>query len=318
MSPALREAEFEAEARGFDAEHEAQRQGKVPIQWIGRNLTLEQAVQVPGGGLYVITQKGRPIYVGKADSFAERLKTRAQYLRQANVPLSNYRVSVGRVGGGTAARLAAEHSLVRYLTQHARKRFPLTNQSSTGQFRVPAGKNLAVTHRGQAPSFFRSPIKVRGGGVYESEAAAFELEGEMFFGAGGAMLNTVAAGFWAIWRNQLEAARRMFTQARWGCWCGPGNVCTTIQDPMDACCRAHDQEYTRVGVTSGTGPGIGMWTLDGLKRTRIADETLVVCTQKTLWDGRFYGPAGATFRYGVAYVFGTRAAGARAAQAMGL
>jgi hypothetical protein len=73
MSPALREAEFEAAARGFDAEQEAQRHGNIPIQWAGRNLTWEQAFQVPGGGVYLITQNGKPVYVGKADSFAERL-----------------------------------------------------------------------------------------------------------------------------------------------------------------------------------------------------------------------------------------------------
>jgi hypothetical protein len=102
----------------------------------------------------------------------------------------------------------------------------------------------------------------------------------------------------------------MFHEQRYGCWCGPGNVCTEVRDAIDACCKEHDVAYARLGVTSGTpGPGqVDMWSPEGFKRTMFADAGLVACTQLTKLDLHPYGPAAAAYREGVAFIFGTRAA----------
>jgi hypothetical protein len=112
------------------------------------------------------------------------------------------------------------------------------------------------------------------------------------------------------WGSQIPMLRRMFHEQRYGCWCGPGNVCTETRDAIDACCKEHDLAYARLGVTSGTpAPGqVDMWSPEGFKRTMLADGALVACTQITKLDLHFYGPAAAAYREGVALIFGTRAA----------
>lgn len=126
-------------------------------------------------------------------------------------------------------------------------------------------------------------------------------------------------GFWSIWGAQLAQARRMFREKRYGCWCGPGNVCTHTVDRIDECCKAHDLAYAAAGVTSDDPPPPGkvnMWTIDGLKRSMRADVDLVTCTQATKYDLHFYGPVAALYRGGVALIFGLRAAAAAAAAAL--
>jgi len=112
-------------------------------------------------------------------------------------------------------------------------------------------------------------------------------------------------------RRQLIRFRRMFEEKRYGCWCGPGNVCNRVIDAIDSCCKQHDNGYGRVGVTSSSPPGPGkvsMWSSEGLKRTMWIDLTLVACTKLTNYDWHFYGPAARLFKEGVAIVFGGRAA----------
>jgi len=109
---------------------------------------------------------------------------------------------------------------------------------------------------------------------------------------------------------EIERLARMFSELRYGCWCGPGNVCTQETDAIDTCCRIHDQAYERVGVSSGTlRPGqVSMWSAEGLRRTVGADLALVFCTRRTYVDPHWYGPAATLYREGVATVFTARAA----------
>lgn len=146
---------------------------------------------------------------------------------------------------------------------------------------------------------------------FEQWMQAVDRETEQF-------LPGAARRFWAAWQRQLQIAKRMFQEQRYGCWCGPGNVCTTVTDKIDACCKRHDEAYARAGVTSGSGPSVNIWTVEGLKRTRAADLELVRCTQATLWDWHWYGPAAHAYRTGIAFIFGARAAAASAAIAAGL
>lgn len=121
------------------------------------------------------------------------------------------------------------------------------------------------------------------------------------------------ATFWERWGSQLEMMRRMFEEQRYGCWCGPGNVCDRVTDDIDSCCKRHDQDYGAANATSDdpAPPGkVNMWTIEGLKATMVADLRLVACTQATKYDFNFYGPAAAAYREGVALIFGLRAAAA--------
>lgn len=149
--------------------------------------------------------------------------------------------------------------------------------------------------------------------IFESEPFAVSLEYEQ-----DQEISALVQKFQALWGEQLRTARRMFEEKRYGCWCGPSNVCFKVINNIDRCCQAHDEAYARVGVTSGNGSGINMWTVEGLKRTQDADLELVRCTQATLFDPHWYGPAANLYRTGVAIIFGTRAAAAAAAKAMGL
>lgn len=119
--------------------------------------------------------------------------------------------------------------------------------------------------------------------------------------------------FWDVWGSQLEQFRRIYEEQRYGCWCGPGNVCDEETDDIDSCCKRHDEDYGRAKVTSDENPPSGwvnMWTIEGLKRTMMADLRLVTCTQATKYDLNFYGPAAAVYREGVALIFGGRTAAA--------
>jgi len=117
--------------------------------------------------------------------------------------------------------------------------------------------------------------------------------------------------FWQRWGAQIQLAKRMFAEQRYGCWCGPGNVCEDVQDDIDATCKRHDEDYGRVGVTSASPPPAGeasMWSIEGFKRTMSADARLVAGVIATDYDLHFYGPSAALFKAGVKILFGGRAA----------
>jgi hypothetical protein len=82
--------------------------------------------------------------------------------------------------------------------------------------------------------------------------------------------------FASTWGSDISGWESMFTQARYGCWCGPGNVCQDEQDQMDGCCHHHDLAYDSLGLTFGS-----MWTFDAMKKTLSADETLIACVESS-------------------------------------
>lgn len=125
-----------------------------------------------------------------------------------------------------------------------------------------------------------------------------------------------ARAAWAFWQRQLEVVARAFREQRYGCWCGPGNVCDTVTDELDRCCQAHDRAYAAVGVSSGSG-GISMWSIEGLKRTEAADDALVACAARNL-NLPALGPAARAYARSVMVIFGTRARAARTARYLGL
>src|SRR5579859_951525 len=111
------------------------------------------------------------------------------------------------------------------------------------------------------------------------------------------------------WGSQIEMLKRMYKEQRYGCWCGPGHVCEEERDNIDACCKRHDLAYDALGVSgSETGPGqVGMWSIEGLRRTVRADLTFVASLELTAFDPHFYGPAAAHYRAAAQLIFGTRA-----------
>jgi hypothetical protein len=71
-----------------------------------------------------------------------------------------------------------------------------------------------------------------------------------------------------------------------GNWCGPGHSGTADVDEMDALCHVHDDTYDALGVDSGDGAGMSMWSRAGFKATVEADEWLVQSvSQLTGLDG---------------------------------
>lgn len=120
----------------------------------------------------------------------------------------------------------------------------------------------------------------------------------------------VADSFQQQWGAEIERLRRMFAEQRYGCWCGPGHTCNEETDQIDHCCHQHDEAYNSLGVTSDDPPApgaVGMWTVDGFKRTVAADAQLVACVTATEFDTHFYGPEAALYRGGVQTIFGGRA-----------
>ena len=116
--------------------------------------------------------------------------------------------------------------------------------------------------------------------------------------------------FEAAWGAEIAKLKRMFSEHRYGCWCGPGHTCEEEQDDMDKCCHQHDLGYAAAGVTSADPPGggeVGMWTVEGFKRTIGADAELFACITATAVDTHFYGPEAALYRAGVELIFGSRA-----------
>ena len=101
----------------------------------------------------------------------------------------------------------------------------------------------------------------------------------------------------------------MYKEQRYGCWCGPGNVCEEERDTIDACCKRHDLAYDALGVSGDKpGPGqVGMWSIEGLRKTVLADLTFVACLDLTARDWHFYGPVAAAYRALAQFIFITRA-----------
>ena len=121
----------------------------------------------------------------------------------------------------------------------------------------------------------------------------------------------VADAFQQQWGAEIERLHRMFVEHRYGCWCGPGHTCTDETDQIDHCCHKHDEAYEAAGVTSDDPPptgSVGMWTVEGFKRTVAADAELVACVSATEFDTHFYGPEAALYRGAVQLIFGGRAA----------
>jgi hypothetical protein len=128
------------------------------------------------------------------------------------------------------------------------------------------------------------------------------------------------ATVWDRFLSQGRMLRRMFGENRYGCWCGPGNVCSEVRDPIDACCKAHDEGYARVKVSSEPkGDEVDMWSADGYTRTMEIDRALVDCTQTAQAKDKRHGTA-QLYVEGVSLIFGTRASiaqGISAIQAVG-
>lgn len=117
--------------------------------------------------------------------------------------------------------------------------------------------------------------------------------------------------FWERWGSQIKMYERMFKEKRYGCWCGPLNVCEEERDGIDSCCKKHDKEYEARRVSGGSKPAPGqvdMWSIEGFRRTVEADLTLVKCLTKTIFELHFYGPAASDYRTLAQLIFSARAA----------
>ncbi len=140
------------------------------------------------------------------------------------------------------------------------------------------------------------------------------LEADPEAGAGRATQPPPDSTAWERFKSQGPMLSRMFTENRYGCWCGPGNVCPEVRDPIDACCKAHDEGYARVGVSSTPKPGeVDMWSADGFIRTMEIDKALVGCTQTAQQKDKRLGAA-QLYVTGVSLIFGTRVSIANAIQ----
>ena len=145
-----------------------------------------------------------------------------------------------------------------------------------------------------------------------------EREMEAFFGIQLPSLSDLAQRFWAFWEPRLRRAEQEFYNRtiRHGCFCGPGSVCNVVTDSLDRCCQAHDAAYTAVGVN--TPGGVSMFTLDGVKRTIAADETLARCSQVAINDGTPYPASVRRFQSGLVQFFTMRAQAGRTAIRLGV
>jgi len=145
-----------------------------------------------------------------------------------------------------------------------------------------------------------------------------EREMETFFGIQLPSLSDLARRFWAFWEPRLRRAEQEFYNRtiRHGCFCGPGSVCNVVTDSLDRCCQAHDAAYTAVGVN--TPGGVSMFTLDGVKRTIAADETLARCSQVAINDGTPYPASVRRFQSGLVQFFTMRAQAGRTAIRLGV
>ena len=237
--------------------------------------------------------------------------TAAQPLRFANQAPAGpglYRI----FRGGSQVYVGKAKSLRSRLMQH---RWCLTHfdaKRSLGQYTYSVAPMVGSTDR-QRSAVERSRIdwhKRRGRLIHQKELDIGASESEAF-------LPSAAQAAWAFWKRQLEIVARAFREQRYGCWCGPGNVCSQTRDVLDLCCKAHDNAYAAVGVTSGSSGGISMWSVEGLKRTEAADSALVACAARAMTNPSL-GPAAGAYARGVMSIFGTRAQAARVARYLGL
>jgi hypothetical protein len=215
--------------------------------------------------------------------------------------------------GGSQVYMGKAKSLRSRLLQH---RWCLTHfdvkKQSLGQYTYSVAEMPGSTDR-RRTRVERGRIdwhKKRGRLTHQKELDIGASEAEAF-------LPSPAQAAWAFWKRQLEIVARAFREQRYGCWCGPGNVCSQTQDVLDLCCKAHDNAYAAVGVTSGSSGGISMWSVEGLKRTEAADSALVACAARAMTNPSL-GPAAHAYARGVMSIFGTRAQAARVARFLGL
>jgi hypothetical protein len=111
--------------------------------------------------------------------------------------------------------------------------------------------------------------------------------------------------------EQLGEYKRMFSEQRHGCWCGPGHTCEGEADDIDACCHHHDLNYDAAGVAAES-----MWSGPSLIKTQSADEALVSCLAATIAGPTWHGPAAVDYRALAMAIFGARAAAAEAVKTM--
>jgi Domain of unknown function (DUF4157) len=120
-----------------------------------------------------------------------------------------------------------------------------------------------------------------------------------------------------FYKSDTEKLEALYNYVvHYGNWCGPRDKGKPPINNIDLCCQTHDNDYGAVGVTSGSD-GIGMFTLEGITRTKSADLKLVMCTQATALDRHWYGVGAAAYRQGVLTIFGGRAAIASALMGAG-
>jgi hypothetical protein len=118
---------------------------------------------------------------------------------------------------------------------------------------------------------------------------------------------SMLAAWFAPILSDLPRFRRIFSELRYGCWCGPGYVCAETIDDIDKACKAHDLAYLDARISSAKEPAPGevsMWSSKGFLRTVGPDLELDQRVTATLFDPHFYGPAAAVYRAGVHLIFG--------------
>jgi hypothetical protein len=209
--------------------------------------------------------------------------------------------------GGQQVYLGRATNLRARLLQHrwCLKHFRMDRELAEFRFRILPTPTYDPARRDVAERRLIRKEKRLGGLSHqrETEGDAFSIPG--------------VRAVWAFWRRQLAIVARAFREQRYGCWCGPGNVCTQTRDVLDLCCKAHDNAYAAVGVSSRSSGGINMWSVEGLKRTEAADSALVACAARALTNPAL-GPAAHAYARAVTTIFGTRAQAARVARHLGL
>jgi phospholipase A2-like protein len=105
----------------------------------------------------------------------------------------------------------------------------------------------------------------------------------------------------------LAEFRRMFSEYRYGSYCGPGGSGTPIDD-IDTCCETHDHAYTAVGQSGSDLER--MFSAAGVVATEAADSALVGCLNATITGPTWHDPAAIAYREAAIAIFGARAAAA--------
>lgn len=183
------------------------RGARVTIDWspdaymIGRRGTRTGLVSLPaqrpvggGGGVYVVVNGNRPVYVGEADHFLSRWDDRCRVIDELGlqVSFSPYRVFLGTIQGANVpthtskgepiplarrmpmVRKDVEHVLIREVARALKKRGepPLNNESSFAQvWGAPAGVAVLNTVNGRPgsplPSYIAPAIGIQADEIFE-------------------------------------------------------------------------------------------------------------------------------------------------------